>query len=38
MEKEEGNPKLDEEFSQIIKEFKEWTKSQEKILKDLFVS
>lgn len=34
---EEGNPKLDEEFSQIIKDFKDWAKTQEKTLKDLFL-
>ena len=33
---EEGNPKLDEEFSQVINDFKNWIKTQEKTLKDLF--
>lgn len=33
----EGNPKLDEEFSQIIEDFKDWTKVQEKTLRDLFL-
>ena len=33
----EGNPLLDEDFTDTIKEFKEWTKSQEKKLKDIFL-
>jgi len=34
---EEGNPKRDEEFSQIVKDFRIWAKTQEKNLQDLFV-
>ncbi len=34
---ENGNPILDEDFSKIIKEFKEWTNSQEEELKNLFL-
>jgi len=34
---EQGNPLQDEEFTQIIKEFREWALSQEKTLIDLFV-
>ena len=33
----EGNPLLDEDFTDTIKEFKEWIKSQEKKLKDIFL-
>jgi len=32
-----GNPVLDEDFSQTVTEFREWAKSQEKTLFDLFV-
>ena len=35
---EEGNPKKDEEFSEIVKDFKEWAKTQEKTLQDLFIN
>jgi len=35
---EEGYPKFDEDFSRNIKEFKEWAKSQEKTLQDLFIN
>ena len=34
---EQGNPLQDEEFTQIVKEFREWALSQEKTLIDLFV-
>lgn len=34
---EEGNPLLDEDFTQTIKDFKEWANNQEKQLKDLFL-
>lgn len=34
---EQGNPLQDEEFTKIVKEFREWALSQEKTLKDLFV-
>jgi len=34
---EEGNPLLDEEFTEIIKEFREWALGQEKTLIDLFL-
>lgn len=33
----EGNPLLDEEFTQTIKDFKEWCLGQEKTLQDLFI-
>ena len=33
----EGNPIIDEEFTDIAKEFKEWCNSQEKELKELFL-
>jgi len=33
-----GNPVLDEDFSKTITEFKKWAKSQEKMLRDLFLS
>jgi type I restriction enzyme M protein len=34
---EEGLPLLEEDFTETIKEFKEWAKGQEKILFDLFL-
>ncbi len=34
---EEGRPLLDEEFTQTIKEFREWALTQEETLKDLFL-
>ncbi len=34
---EEGRPVLDEEFTQTIKEFREWALTQEETLKDLFL-
>jgi len=34
----EGKPVLDEEFSETIKEFKEWCNTQEETLKELFIS
>lgn len=34
---DEGNPLLDEEFTETIKEFREWAKSQEQTLKKLFL-
>jgi len=34
---EEGRPVLDEEFTQTIKEFREWALIQEETLKDLFL-
>ncbi len=34
---EEGRPVLDEEFTQTIKEFREWAFTQEETLKDLFL-
>jgi type I restriction enzyme M protein len=34
---EEGNSLLDEEFTEIVKEFREWVLGQEKSLKDIFV-
>jgi type I restriction enzyme M protein len=34
---QEGNPLLDEEFTETIKEFKEWAKSQEETLQELFI-
>ncbi len=34
---EEGKPLIDEEFTSTIKEFKEWSLGQEKILQDLFI-
>ncbi len=34
---EEGRPVLDEEFTQTIKEFREWALTQEDTLKDLFL-
>ncbi len=34
---EQGNPLLDEEFTKTIKEFRQWTLSQEKALIDLFM-
>lgn len=33
----EGNPVVDEEFSDVIKEFKEWCYTQEKDLQDKFI-
>ena len=33
----EGNPLLDEDFTQTIKDFKEWCLGQEKTLQDLFI-
>ncbi|MCD6168301.1 MAG: N-6 DNA methylase [Caldisericia bacterium] len=33
----EGNPILDEEFTETIKEFREWALGQEKTLKELFL-
>lgn len=33
----DGNPVLDEDFSQTVKDFREWCKSQEKTLQDLFI-
>jgi type I restriction enzyme M protein len=33
----EGNPMLDEDFTTIIKEFREWAVTQEQTLKNLFV-
>lgn len=33
----EGNPILDEDFSKIIKDFKEWANTQEETLKKLFL-
>ncbi len=35
---EEGRPVLDEEFTQTIKEFREWALTQEETLKDLFLT
>lgn len=37
MQDEEGSPLLDEEFTETIKEFKEWAKGQEETLSDLFL-
>lgn len=34
---EEGKPILDEDFTQTITDFREWCKSQEKTLQDLFI-
>ena len=34
---EEGNPLLDEEFTETVREFKEWCLGQEKTLQDLFI-
>ncbi|MDD3646137.1 MAG: N-6 DNA methylase [Candidatus Gracilibacteria bacterium] len=34
---EEGNPLLDEDFTDIAKEFKDWCFGQEKTLQDLFI-
>lgn len=34
---EEGNPVLDEDFSQTIEDFRQWCLSQEKTLQDLFI-
>lgn len=34
---EEGNPVLDEDFTQTITEFKEWCTSQEKDLQEIFI-
>jgi type I restriction enzyme M protein len=34
----EGKPVLDEEFSETIEEFKEWCKTQEETLQELFIS
>ena len=34
---ENGNPKKDEEFNTIIDEFREWAKTQEKTLQELFL-
>ncbi len=33
----EGNPLLDEDFTQTIKDFKGWCLGQEKTLQDLFI-
>ncbi|MDD3285588.1 MAG: N-6 DNA methylase [Patescibacteria group bacterium] len=33
----EGNPKIDEDFTSTISEFKEWCLGQEKTLQDLFI-
>lgn len=33
----EGSPILNEEFTETVKEFREWCKTQEKILQDLFI-
>ena len=33
----EGNPMIDEEFTQTIKEFKDWSLKQEKDLQDIFL-
>lgn len=33
----DGRPKLDEDFSSTLNEFREWTKSQEKNLQDIFI-
>lgn len=33
----EGNPLLDEDFSQTIKDFRQWCLTQEKTLQDLFI-
>ena len=33
----EGNPVIDEEFSEVISEFKEWCNSQESEVKKLFL-
>ena len=35
---ENGRPVLDEEFSETVKEFKEWCKSQEETLQKIFIS
>jgi len=35
---EDGTPKLDEQFTETIKEFKDWCLGQEKTLQDLFIS
>ncbi len=32
-----GNPVLDEEFSETIKDFKSWSLGQEKVLQDIFI-
>lgn len=34
---EQGNPLLDEEFTETIKEFRKWALTQEKTLSDLFI-
>jgi type I restriction enzyme M protein len=34
---ENNNPVLDEDFTQTIKEFKEWAETQEKTLRELFI-
>lgn len=34
---EEGNPVVDEDFTQTIKDFRNWCRSQEKSLQDLFI-
>lgn len=34
---DEGNPMLDEDFSQTIADFKQWCVSQEQALKDMFI-
>ena len=34
---EEGNPVVDEDFTQTIKDFRTWCKSQEQTLQDLFI-
>ena len=34
---DEGNPMLDEDFSQTISDFKQWCVSQEQALQDMFI-
>ena len=34
---DEGNPMLDEDFSQTIADFKQWCVSQEQVLQDMFI-
>lgn len=34
---EEGNPIIDEDFTQTVKDFRKWCTSQEKTLQDLFI-
>ncbi len=34
---QEGNPVLDEDFTQTIADFKQWSVGQEKTLQDLFI-